>query len=152
MTGVSARLIGVDLLLNAGRPEAAMDSLSVLRGEFYDLRKGSGIVVLADCIRDASTAMDALMTYNDRALDFDKSETRFDLVAKTAVYADTLKHCDSIAGEAVRTEPEFRRLVDGAQASLALIPKSIETRDADLLHRVLIELRSFDNLLAFRLG
>ena len=26
------------------------------------------------------------------------------------------------------------------------------TRDTDLLHRVLIELRSFDNLLAFRFG
>jgi hypothetical protein len=152
VTGVAARLVGAELLLNAGRPDAAMDSLNKLRGEFYDLRKASGIVVLADCVRDANTAMDALMAYNDRALDFGKSETRFDLAAKSAVYADTLKRCDSIASEAMRTEPEFRRLVDGAQASLALIPKSIETRDADLLHRVLIELRSFDNLLAFRFG
>ena len=46
----------------------------------------------------------------------------------------------------VRAAPEFRRLVDGAKASLLLIPKAIATRDADLLHRVLIELRSFDNL------
>jgi len=52
----------------------------------------------------------------------------------------------------VREAPEFRRLVDGAKASLLLIPKAIATRDADLLHRVLIELRSFDNLLAFRYG
>jgi hypothetical protein len=33
-----------------------------------------------------------------------------------------------------------------------LIPKAIDARDTDLLHRVLIELRSFDNLLAFRYG
>ena len=33
-----------------------------------------------------------------------------------------------------------------------LIPKTIATRDSDLLHRVLIELRSFDNLLSFRYG
>ena len=52
----------------------------------------------------------------------------------------------------MRKAPEFRRLVDGAKASLALIPKAIATRDSDLLHRVLIELRSFDNLLAFRFG
>ena len=52
----------------------------------------------------------------------------------------------------MRATPEFRRLVDGAKASLALIPKAIATRDTDLLHRVLIELRSFDNLLAFRFG
>ena len=58
----------------------------------------------------------------------------------------------SSAIETVRTAPEFRRLVDGAKASLSLIPKAIATRDADLLHRVLIELRSFDNLLAFRYG
>ncbi len=152
VTGVAARLVGAELLLNAGRPDAAMESLNALRGEFYDLRKASGIVVLADCVRDANTAMDALMVYNDRALDFAKSETRLDLVAKTAIYGETLKRCDGIAGEAVRKEPEFRRLVDGAQASLTLIPKAIETRDPDLLHRVLIELRSFDNLLAFRFG
>jgi hypothetical protein len=52
----------------------------------------------------------------------------------------------------VCSEGEFRRLIDGAQQSLALIPKAVATRDADLLHRVLIELRSFDNLLAFRFG
>jgi hypothetical protein len=151
VTGVPARLVGAELLLNAGRPDAAMDSLNKLRGDFYDLRKASGIVVLADCVRDANIAMDALMIYNDRALDF-KAETNADLGAKTAAYGDTLKGCDNIASEAVRKEPEFRRLVDGAQASLTLIPKAIETRDADLLHRVLIELRSFDNLLAFRFG
>lgn len=152
VSGVAARLVGAELLLNAGRPDAAIDSLNALRGEFYDLRKGSGIVVLADCVRDANIAMDALMAYNDRALDFGQPDTRFELAAKAAVYGDTLKRCDGIASEPVRAEPEFRRLVDGAQASLALIPKAIETRDADLLHRVLIELRSFDNLLAFRFG
>ena len=31
-------------------------------------------------------------------------------------------------------------------------PKAVETRDRDLLHRLLIELRSFDHLLAFRYG
>ena len=37
-------------------------------------------------------------------------------------------------------------------ARLTFIPKAVEARDTDLLHRVLIELRSFDNLLAFRFG
>ena len=60
--------------------------------------------------------------------------------------------CDGIAAEPVRAAPEFRRLLDGAKAGLALIPKAIETRDGDLLHRVPIELKSFDNLLAFRFG
>jgi hypothetical protein len=63
-----------------------------------------------------------------------------------------LDRCDGMADDAVRKAGEFRRLVDGAKASLTLIAKAIATRDSDLLHRVLIELRSFDNLLAFRFG
>ena len=151
-TGVSARLVAAELLLNAGRPDAAMDSLIKLRGDFYELRKASGIEVLADCVRDANQVMDALMVYNDRALDFAKPETRYDIAGKASVYGYVLERCDGMAGEPIHSEPEFRRLVDGAKASLALIPKAVETRDADLLHRVLIELRSFDNLLAFRFG
>jgi hypothetical protein len=152
MTTTPARLMAADLMLKTGRADAAVQSLVALRGDFYALRKASGIVVLADCVRDANEAMDALMVYNDRTLDFAKSETRFDIATKTSIYGTVLRRCDSIAAETVRSAPEFRRLVDGALASLTLIPKAIEARDADLLHRVLIELRSFDNLLAFRFG
>lgn len=104
-TVVNARLVGVDLMLKTGRFDAARNGLNAIRKEFYDLRKASGVVVLADCVRDS-----------------------------------------------VRQMPEFRRLIDGTKASLELISKAIATRDADLLHRVLIELRSFDNLLDFRFG
>jgi hypothetical protein len=151
-TGMSARLVAVDLMLKTGRPEAAIQSLNGIRGDLYALRKSSGIVVLADCVRDANTVMDALMVYDDRALDFTKSETRYGIANKASIYGYMLDRCDGIANEPIRTAPEFRRLVDGAKAGLALIPKAIATRDSDLLHRVLIELRSFDNLLAFRFG
>ena len=151
-TAGSARLVAADLMLKTGRPEAASNALNALRGDLYDLRKASGIVVLADCVRDANTAMDALMLYNDRALDWTKPETRFGIANKASIYGYVLERCDAIATEPVRTAPEFRRLIDGAKAGLALIPKAIATRDGDLLHRVLIELRSFDNLLAFRFG
>ena len=104
-TVLNARLVGVDLMLKTGRFDAARNGLNAIRKEFYDLRKASGVVVLADCVRDS-----------------------------------------------VRQMPEFRRLIDGTKASLELISKAIATRDADLLHRVLIELRSFDNLLDFRFG
>jgi hypothetical protein len=109
-------------------------------------------VVLADCVRDANMTMDALMVYNDRALNWDDSEIRSTVAKRASSYGAVLDRCDGIASEAVRTAPEFRRLVDGAKASLMLIPKTIATRDSDLLHRVLIELRSFDNLLSFRYG
>ena len=151
-TAVNARLVGADIMLKTGRLDSARDALNSVRGDLYDLRKASGVVVLADCVRDANATMDALMIYNDRALDWDNSEIRSGLVQNSTGYGALLDRCDEIASATVREAPEFRRLVDGAKASLLLIPKAIATRDADLLHRVLIELRSFDNLLAFRYG
>ncbi|HEX3340568.1 MAG TPA: hypothetical protein VHT68_15515 [Pseudolabrys sp.] len=151
-TSVSARLVGADIMLKTGRLDAARSALDAVRGDLYDLRKQSGVVVLADCVRDANMMMDALMAYDDRALDWGSSEIRSGVAAKASGYGTLLDRCDGIASEAVRAAPEFRRLVDGAKASLMLIPKAIDARDTDLLHRVLIELRSFDNLLAFRYG
>ncbi len=151
-TGVSARLVAADLMLKTGRSDAARQSLDAIRGDLYELRKAAGIAVLADCVRDANAAMDALMVYGDRALDWTKSATRFGIANKASIYGYVLGRCDGMAGDAVGKSPEFRRLIDGAKAGLALIPKAIATRDSDLLHRVLIELRSFDNLLAFRFG
>ena len=151
-TAVSARLVGADIMLKTGRLDAARGALDTIRGDLYDLRKASGVVVLADCIRDANAVMDTLMVYNDSALDWDKADTIPSLVTKASDYGTGLDRCNGIASEAIRAAPEFRRLIDGAKAGLALIPRAIATRDADLLHRVLIELRSFDNLLAFRYG
>ena len=151
-TGMNTRFVGIDLMITMGKPDAVRQSLEAIRGDLYDLRKAAGIVVLADCVRDANAGMDALMAYDDRALDFAKPQTRSDLAAKAQNYGATLARCDGIADDAVRQNPEFRRLIDGAKASLALIPQAIAARDGDLLHRVLIELRSFDNLLAFRFG
>jgi hypothetical protein len=151
-TGVNARLVAVDLMIKMGKPDAVRQSLEAIRDDLYDLRKAAGIAVLADCVRDANAAMDALMVYDDRALDWTKSETRFGIANKASIYGSVIERCDGMAAEPVRQAPEFRRLVDGAKAGLALIPQAIATRDSDLLHRVLIELRSFDNLLAFRFG
>jgi hypothetical protein len=150
--GVSARLVGADIMLKSGRPDAARDALNAVRGDLTAMRRASGVVVLADCVRDANEAMDALMVYNDRNLDWSRSETRFGVASKASIYGYILDRCDGIASDTVRKNPDYRRLVDGAKAGLALIPKAIATRDTNLLHRVLIELRSFDNLLAFRFG
>ncbi|MDI1346550.1 MAG: hypothetical protein PSV22_21015 [Pseudolabrys sp.] len=152
IVNISARLVAADMMLKSGRTEAASQSLTAIRGDLYDLRKASGIVVLADCVRDANAAADALMVYNDAALDWSKPQVRFGIANKASIYGYVLDRCDSIAGATVHNSPEFRRLVDGAKAGLDLIPGAITTRDTNLLHRILIELRSFDNLLAFRFG
>jgi hypothetical protein len=152
MTDIGMRLVTADMMLNSGRADAARTALLAIRDDLYGLRKSAGIEVLADCVRDANDAMDALMAYNNRALDWSEPATATGLAGKAAVYGHILGRCDAMAGDTVRKAPEFRRLVDGAKASLTLIPKAIAERDSGLLHRVLIELRSFDNLLAFRFG
>ena len=63
-----------------------------------------------------------------------------------------MQRCDGMAPAGIRSHPELRRLIDGALASLAQVPQAVDARDRDLLHRLLIELRSFDHLLAFRYG
>jgi hypothetical protein len=151
-TDIVMRLVSAQMMIDFGRPNVARDALIPIRTELTKLRRAAGISALADCIADANAAMDALFVYNDAALDWSRDETRRDIGAKATAYADGLKQCDGIAPEAVYADAQFRRLVDGALASLTLVPKAIETRDGDLLHRALIELRSFDNLLAFRFG
>lgn len=152
MTDIATRLVAADMMLNSGRPKVARQALFAIRDDLYRLRKSAGIVVLADCVHDANTAMDALMVYNKSAVDWSKADTRDDISKKADVYSQVIARCETIASVEVRQAPEFRRLVDGAKASLARIPKAVETRDSGLLHRLLIELRSLDNLLAFRYG
>jgi hypothetical protein len=149
---INGRLVAANVMLKSGRAEAASQSLTAIRGDLYELRKASGIVVLADCVREANAAADAIMIYNDTALDWSKAPVRFGIASKASIYGYVLDRCDTIASATVHNSPEFRRLVDGAKAGLDLIPMAITTRDTNLLHRILIELRSFDNLLAFRFG
>src|SRR5215831_4726620 len=83
-TGVSARLVGADIMLKSGRLDAARNGLEAVRGDLYELRKQSGVVVLADCVRDANAMMDELMVYNDRNLDWDSYEVRSGLASKVS--------------------------------------------------------------------
>jgi hypothetical protein len=152
LVNINARLVAADMMFKSGRADAATQSLTAIRSDLYDLRKSSGIVVLADCVRDANAAADAIMTYDDSALDWSKPQVRFGIANKASIYGYVLERCDGIASATVHNSPEFRRLVDGAKAGLDLIPTAITTRDTTLLRRILIELRSFDNLLAVKFG
>jgi len=146
------RIITASMMIDMGRLDLACESLQALRKALSDLRRAGKIEVLADCVLDANTAMEALTAFRDTAPDLAAPATAADLAAKAKAYADTLRRCETMAPPEVRDSAEFRRLFDGAQASLALVPKAVETRDPDLLYRVLIELISFDNLIAFRFG
>jgi hypothetical protein len=145
MLEIAAGLVGTTLVLNLGRPDVARESLETIRASLSRLRRENGVTVLADCVLDANTSMDALFAHDERP-DWES------VAAGADSYRATLQRCDGATAPGIRAHAEFRRLIDGAIASLEQIPKSVEARDRDLLHRLLIELRSFDNLLAFRYG
>lgn len=147
----AAGLIGTTLVLNMGRADVARESLDKIRRSLSNLRRDNAVTVLADCILDTNIAMDALFALDEKTANWDAAAVA-DITAKSVAYQTTLRRCDGMAPPGIRGHAEFRRLIDGAFASLAQFPKAIETRDRDLLHRLLIELRSFDNLLAFRYG
>jgi len=152
MTDIAMRLVTADMLLGSGRPDNARQSLIAVTDDLYQLRKSAHVEVLADCLHDAGQSFAALMAYDDSKLDFAKPGVSVALASKAETYGKTLTRCDGMATASMRQAPEFRRLIDGAQASLTNIPKAIDSRDAGLLHRVLDELRAIDNLLAFRFG
>jgi len=145
MTDIATRLATADMMLNSGRPDIARQALQAIRDDLYELRKSAHVPALADCVRDANAAMDELMRYDGRPLDSG-------IVESARRYGALLARCDRMADGKTRDAPEFRRLIDGAAASLARIPEAVAAKDEDLLHRLLIELRSYDNLLAFRFG
>jgi len=152
LVDVPTRIVTAMIMINFGRPDVARNSLEAIREEISAVRRESKVEVLADCVLDSHAAMEALSLYRDKAPDWNDPATPSDIAAKADAYGTTVKRCDAMAAEAVRGNPEFRRLVDGIAASLAFVPKAVAARDRDLLYRVIIELRSFDNLLAFRYG
>jgi hypothetical protein len=152
LVDVPTRIVTAMIMINFGRPDIARNSLQGIREEISAVRKESGVEVLADCVLEANAAMDALFVHGDRAPGWDTPATAGDVAAKVESYGAAIKRCDAMAPAQVRDSSEFRRLVDDVAASLASVRKAIETHDSDLLHRGIIELRSLDNLLAFRYG
>ncbi|MDQ2078950.1 hypothetical protein RA307_02055 [Xanthobacteraceae bacterium Astr-EGSB] len=152
LVDVPTRLVGVSLMLTMGRTDLAGGALVSVRKELSELRRTSGIEILADCILDANAAMDRLIAFRDQPPDWTSPDAITDLSAAAEAYGSGVRRCDAMAPDDVRHLPEFRRLVDGVAASLAQMPAAVAARDGDLVHRLLIELQSFDNLLAFRYG
>ena len=150
LVDVPTRIVAATIMINFGRPDVAAGSLQAIRQELSAVRRGSGVELLADCVLDANAAMEALLVYQDAPPDWDRTVT--DFAQKAAAYGAAVTRCDAMAPAALRQGVEFRRVVDGVAAALAVIPQAIAARDDDLIHRVIIELQSFDNLLALRHG
>jgi hypothetical protein len=127
---------------------ATRKALQDIREQLSALRHASGISVLADCVLDANKAYATFFAFDKAPPDWSKP----DLANAANALSDIMKRCDALADPDTRDNPEFRRLIDGTYNGLTFVPKAIETKDRDLLHRVVDELRAFDNLLTFRYG
>jgi hypothetical protein len=152
LADVPTRIVAATIMINFGRPDVAAGSLQAIRQELSAVRRGSGVELLADRVLGANAAMEALLVYQEAPPDWNRPAAVTDFAQKAAAYGTAVARCDAMAPAALSQSGEFRRLVDGIAAALAFVPKAIEARDNDLIHRVIIELRSFDNLLAFRYG
>ena len=151
LVDVPTRIVAATIMINFGRPDVAAGSLHAIRQELSAVRRGSGVELLADCVLDANAAMEALLVYQDAPPDWDRPATVTDFAQKAPAYGEAVTRCDAMA-PALSQSGEFRRLGDGIAAALAFVPKAIAARDDDLIRRVIIELQSFDKLLALRYG
>ncbi|PLX39490.1 MAG: hypothetical protein C0606_02995 [Hyphomicrobiales bacterium] len=147
-TAIKAALNAID----TDDAKAAAKALAPIPTSIGGMRRASGFYRMGDCIADAGKAMDALFVHKTTPPDLTDRTVAADVIAKGAVYAYVLKKCDAMAPQAMRGNDEFRRLFDGADASLARIPEAANTENGNLLYRLLIELKSFDRLIFFRFG
>jgi hypothetical protein len=139
-------------MLSSGQFGAAREALETNRRLLHELRQASGVEVLADCIIETNMAMARFFAFEAAPPDLTKPDVAADVADKAAQLGTAAKHCDDLAPPEVHASPEFRRLLDGIAASLAYVPSAISNRDSGMLHRVIGELRAFDQLLTFRYG
>jgi hypothetical protein len=146
-TDIRKDIEAADRLMDTDVP-ATRKALQDIREQLSALRRISGIAVLADCVLDANKAYATFIAFDKTPPDWGKP----DLANAANALSEIMKRCDALADPETHDNPEFRRLIDGTDNGLTFVPKAIETKDRDLLHRVIDELRAFDNLLTFRYG
>ena len=144
------QLAHADQDLVAGDDVQAAATILALRQSFYEMRRASDLAGLNDCIFALAPVMESLRA---AAIRFETEPAAAESVGRAGLaYRDRLLRCDGLAAPEVASQAEFRRLIDGAASSAIEIGSAAKTNDAGLVHRYLIELQSFSNLLDFRFG
>ncbi|MHC4054860.1 hypothetical protein [Bradyrhizobium sp. 25ACV] len=152
LDGGRDRLTTATGALDRGDTVAAGRELLALRQAFHALRRHAGLYDLGDCIFEIAPAMETLrvaaIRYGERPAPANAEET----VATASAFRDRLQRCNEWANSEIAAQGEFRRLIDGAIASSHEIAHAAMAGDGPLVHRYLIELQSFAQLLDFRYG
>lgn len=150
MAAGEARIAAAAAAADKGDIEAGMRELAAFSQSFADLRRGSGLYLLADCVREANAAMRRLHVSAEHFREGKAPAGA--VVADGAVLSAIARQCDARAPRDVASTAEFRRLIDGLDASGLEIGRRALAGDPDAVHRYIGELLAFDNLLAFRFG
>jgi hypothetical protein len=146
------RLIAATRGLGSGDNVAAGRELLALRQSFHDLRRSSGLYDLGDCIFEIAPAMEKLRAAASSFGEHAAPSRAEDTVAAASAFRDRLQRCNDWASAEISGQPEFRRLIDSAVASAGEIAHAAMAGDGPLVHRYLIELQSYAQLLDFRFG
>jgi hypothetical protein len=146
------RLAAATHALDSGDNVAAGRELLALRQSFHELRLQAGLYDLGDCVFEIAPAMEKLRVAATRYGEQPAPANAEDTVATASAFRDRLQRCNEWASPEIAEKSEFRRLIDGAIASSGEIAHAAMAGDGPLVHRYLIELQSYAQLLDFRYG
>jgi hypothetical protein len=127
-------------------PAEALLALRPIRADLAALRKRNNQRVFSDCVDAMNAAMDRLWSFRQR-LPAALKEWDYYVAMQRMEYA--YQRCREEAPAALRQSAEFKRLIEGALASLARLHT---LSDTDTIVSLLRELRSFDKLIWLRFG
>jgi hypothetical protein len=139
-------------LVEIGRFDRATRFLNYAAEPLALWRRSKRIRLFSDCIAEISKAWEALEPYRRTEPSLADGVAVSRIVFHANLVASAVGRCDREADEKLRAEPEFRRLIDGMLSSLKQVPDAVAAHDSAWLHRLLIEQRSFEQLLTFRFG
>jgi hypothetical protein len=134
-----------------GDVDAARTALERAGVPLQAWRKANGIRMFPDCINEASAVYERLDAHRG-AQSLGGAGWKNAITKAAADTEAALSRCDREASPATRNDADFRRLIDGFLNSLKQVPDALRQNDADYFHRLIIEQRSFERLLAFRFG
>jgi hypothetical protein len=146
------RLAAATRALDGGDNVAAGRELLALRRSFHELRRRSGLYDLGDCVFEIAPAMEKLRVAATRYGQQPAQAYAEETVAAASAFRDRLQRCNEWASTEIAGQGEFRRLIDGAIASSGEIAHAAMAGEGPLVHRYLIELQSYAQLLDFRYG
>ena len=142
---------GLDAL-DADDPEAARDAIDPIRAMLGDLRRRNNVTAYSDHVDALGMAMDVLARYRKEVRDLGDAAAVAMVREQAAIVEALFEKCRDQAAREVATDPEFKRLVDGAAESMGKLLESLETGDL-LLYRIGIgELRSYERIMFLRFG